>query len=248
MSPCPWHLSHRRLSPSLYLSVSSRVPLSISPPSHLLSICRSSTVPYLGPLPSFRPPFSFRLPTIVSLLSCPFISASLLLWVTQPLLTSQSLPQGPPHDLLGLSSPLSLLMAAALGRDSGCMCTLGPGSVLRRHGRDARSLLTWHRNREERAKKQLTLKQEEGEAGQPAKLLAGPGRALSPSGFVDPGWGAVYTVPAIWLEDSAEWDLSSLLSGGGGQKSRWVLSLGIQPPCQPQGHLSESLKQACKVL
>lgn len=128
-----------------------------------------------------------------------------------------------------------------------CTCTLGPGSVLHRHGLEASSLLTWHQNWEERADKQLTLKQEKGEAGQPAKALPGPGRALSPSGFVDPGWGVGYTVPTIWLEDSAEWDLSSLLGGGGGQKSCWVLSLGIQPPSQPQGHLSELLKQTCKV-
>lgn len=99
------------------------------------------------------------------------------------------------------------------------MCTLGPGSVLCRQELGESSLLKLCQSWEERAEEQLTLKQEEGEAGW-ASGAPGRGRQNPQSfGVHRPGLGVVYRsyhcpVPAtalgsgpsgiLWLEDSAE--------------------------------------------
>lgn len=102
------------------------------------------------------------------------------------------------------------------------MCTLGLGSVLCRQELGESSLLKLCQSWEERAEEQLTLKQEEGEAGWASKAPEAPGRGRQnppSSGGHRPGVGVVYRsyhcpVPAtalgsgpsgsVWLEDSAE--------------------------------------------
>lgn len=133
------------------------------------------------------------------------------------------------------------------------MCTLGPGSVPCRQELGESNLLRMCQNWEERAEEQLTLKQEEGEAGQASEAPRRGRQSPQSFGVHRPRvGGGLQILPLPCAHHSpVEWTKGDYLAGGqcrvtqahtplgGGPEIMLGPILGVQFSSQFQGRLSE---------